>query len=108
MTNTMNYTNSNNDNFNDRPIIIALAIVCLITLLFGFIHKWYDNTHYSNVCYIDSITEDEVLMIDSCGDIWAVDAIEGAKVGDLVDVYFYNNGTEYTHTDDIITYVKII
>jgi hypothetical protein len=23
-------------------------------------------------------------------------------------VYFYNNGTAYTHTDDIITYVRII
>lgn len=108
MTNTMNYTINDNDNFNDKPLIIALAIVCLVTLLFCFIHTWYDKTHYSNVCYIETITDTEVLMVDSCGDVWAVDAIKGAKEGDLVDVYFYNNGTQYTHTDDIITYVRII
>lgn len=88
--------------------IASIAMTCVVLLLFGSICTWYNKTHYSNVCYVDSVTDTEVLMIDSCGDIWAVDAIEGIKKGDLVDVHFYNNGTAYTHKDDIITYIRII
>ena len=107
MTNTINYSTNNND-FNDKPLIIALIIVCAITLFFCCIHTWYDKTHYSNVAFVDSITEKEVLLVDCCGDVWAVDAIPNVKEGDLVNVYFYNNNTTYTHTDDIITHIRKI
>lgn len=108
MTKSMNYSTNNNDNLNDRLLIIALTIVCLIALIIGFIHLWYDDTHYSNVCYVDTITETETKIVDCCGNIWAVDTIKGAKVGDLVDVYFYNNGTDYTIEDDIITHINAL
>jgi len=93
---------------SDKPFIIAFVMICTIVLILCGINSWYDKTHYTNVCYIDSISDNEVLMIDCCGDIWAVDAIKGAKVGDLVNVYFYNNGTTYTHKDDIITHINIL
>lgn len=111
MTNTINYS-TNNNNFNDDnddPLTIAIIIACVIISLFlGSINTWYDKTHYSNVAFVDTITIEEVLLVDSCGDVWAVDAIPNVKEGDLVNVYFYNNGTTYTHTDDVITYVRKI
>lgn len=106
---TYNYdVERNNDNFNDRPIIFALIIVCIITLTLGMIHTWYDKTHYSNVAFVDSISDEEVILVDSLGDEWAVDSIPNAVEGDLVEVHFYNNGTDYTHTDDVITHVFVI
>ena len=91
---------------NNKPIIFALIIVCLITLFFCFAHTYYEKTHYSTVAVVDSIKDNEVLMVDPLGDIWAVDHVDNVKVGDLVEIYFHNNNTTYTHYDDIIVNVK--
>lgn len=96
------------NNRNDRPIILALIVVCMISLFLILVHKSYEITHYQTVAIVDSITEEETLMIDPCGDVWAVDNVPNAKVGDLVNLTFYTNRTNNTHEDDVITNVSLL
>lgn len=108
MTKTTNYSMNNSNSNNNRPLIMAFVIALVIASLLNFIPTWYHKTHYSTVAFVDTVTEDEVSLVDPCGDVWAVDAIPNVNEGDLVNVYFYNNSTTYTHNDDIITYVRKI
>ena len=91
-----------------KAIIFYLFLISIVTLTFCFIHSYYDKTHYSTIAIVDDINSNEVLMVDPCGDVWAVDHVDNIKVGDLVEVCFYNNNTDTTHHDDIITNVKTV
>ena len=95
--------------FQDDMIIIVMASVTFIALILMVIKGYYNNTHYTTCAYVDSITTDEVLLITPTGDIWAVDSVDGGvQQGQIVELLFYNNGTEETLLDDIIQHVRVI
>ena len=101
-------TLNNNKRDNDKAIMFILFIVIIITLFCCSAHYNYNKTHYKTIAVVDSIEANEVLMVDPCGDIWAVDHVDNIKVGDFVELTFYNNNTNTTHHDDVVTNVRAI
>lgn len=92
---------------------IALATINLVTFLMGSaIHTPTEiaPTHgiYPQCMQVCEFIEetDEVICVDSNGNLWSYYGIEDYFVGDLVAVIFDDNGTPESIYDDIVIDVR--
>ena len=87
-----------------EKIVYALAlIVIVVTLIFG---GWSD-THYSTTAKVYMKEDNSTFMVDGAGDVWEVTDRDDLPLDSFVTISFFNNGTDYTRKDDIITKIKV-
>ena len=89
-----------------KTIAMNFCAVLFILLLLGV--GGYADTHYSTTAEVFSVDNNEVILIDGAGYLWAVVDRPDLHKGDFVKVYFDNNTTDYTRNDDIILKVKVL
>lgn len=99
-------TNYNNELIQN--IIITLVAFAIGAGFLILIHSNYEATHYTNCAVVETVAEDNVVLVDCLGDEWIVKNVPNAKEGDLVNVLFYSNRTPQTHNDDIVINVSVI
>lgn len=68
----------------------------------------YVDTHYSTVAEVYSVEDDSILLVDGAGYIWEVTDKPELHKGDMVEVKFFNNTTDYTREDDEIVKVTLL
>lgn len=77
-----------------KKIILMLALT--FTILSSVPMKWY-----SFLAIVVDVQEEIVTIKDTHGNLWQFEE-DGWEINDVLDGYFYNNGTEEIE-DDVIT-----
>ncbi len=93
---------------DDLILGIVMISFCLVTFVCTLAHNHYESTHYTTCGYVDSVTNNKILIVTPTGDIWSIDYMDNIHEGDLIELLFYNNETTEKITDDIIQHVRII
>ena len=81
--------------------ILVLAIALTLLMAGG-----YAETRYNTTAKVYKQVDNELLLVDGAGYVWAVTDRPDLSIGDIVTIYFDNNCTDYTRKDDIILKVK--
>lgn len=87
----------------DKIICVILFMIIAIMLMVG---GWSD-THYSTTATVYGQNEKTTIMVDAAGYLWEVTDRPDLKVGDIVTIKFFNNGTDYIREDDKIITVTV-
>lgn len=88
--------------------IIAMVSFILIALICVAMKGCYNDTHYKTCAYVDSVTDQEILIVTPDGNVWSIDYEPNIYENQIVELLFYNGGTDNTMKDDVIINVKII
>jgi len=91
----------------DRIIGILMGFMMISFLLILLIIAGYSDTHYSTTAEVLSTNED-IVMVDGAGYVWAVTDRPDLHKGDYVKIKFFNNTTDYTREDDEILDVILL
>ena len=104
-----NYATNPNEKLTHRQyaVLNILVIFFILTLMVSIIAAYrsceeVESVSYDTVADVLSTENNEVLMVDGAGDVWAVSARPDLNEGDFVRIYFDDNGTDYTKRDDVI------
>lgn len=65
----------------------------------------YNDTHYFMNGEIYSVFNNEIIVLDTTGNLWSFEASEYTG-GEKVKILFYTNHTDTTRKDDIIIKIK--
>lgn len=87
-----------------NKIVYALALVIIVVAL--IIGGWSD-THYSTTAKVYMKDGNSTLMVDGAGDVWEAIDRDDLPLDSFVTISFFNNGTDYTRKDDVITNIKV-
>lgn len=68
----------------------------------------YSDTHYKTVAEVYSIEDNSILLVDGAGYVWEVTDKPELHKGDMVEVKFFNNCSDYTREDDEIIKIKLL
>ena len=88
----------------------TIITVMLIVVIFGgaTIARLINNNHTrEGVVVATHVSNEEVIIVDTTGNEWEYEAT-GFSIGDNVKMKMFNNYTDNTILDDIITSIKII
>ena len=89
-----------------RALLSTLAVLGCCVIVLGI--AGYFDTHYSTVAEVYSIEDDSILLVDGAGYIWEVTDRPELNKGDMVEVKFFNNCSDYTREDDEIIKVTLL
>lgn len=87
----------------DKIICAILFMIIIVMLMLG---GWSD-THYSTTAKVYMKDGNSTLMVDGAGDVWEVIDRDDLPLNSFVTISFFNNGTDYTRKDDIITNIRV-
>lgn len=85
---------------------IMYAISLLLIIIVLAVGGWSD-VHYSTTAAVYEQNEKTTTMVDAAGYLWEVTDRPDLKIGDIVTISFYNNCTDYTREDDVITKITV-
>ena len=68
----------------------------------------YSDTHYKTVAEVYSVEDNSILLVDGAGYLWEITDRPELHKGDMVEVKFFNNTTDYTREDDEIIKVTLL
>lgn len=100
--------NPNNSSLNliIRALLSTLAMLGCCVIVLGI--AGYIDTHYSTVAEVYSVEDNSILLVDGAGYIWEVTDKPELHKGDMVEVKFFNNCSDYTREDDEIIKIKLL
>lgn len=82
-------------------------VIVFVPMIFVLGIVGYTESHYSTRGTIVEVDGMETTIEDRSGNLWIIEN-DNFKVGDNVEVNFFNNGTDYDRTDDEIIFVKSV
>ena len=88
------------------PIIAFLLLLAILMALLGT--TGYVETHYDTVAEVLSTEDNSVLLVDGAGYVWEVTDRPELHKGDMVEIKFFNNTTDYTREDDEIVKITLL
>lgn len=68
----------------------------------------YSDTHYKTVAEVYSVEDNSILLVDGAGYLWEITDRPELHKGNMVEVKFFNNTTDYTREDDEIIKVTLL
>ena len=83
-------------------VITSIIIVAILGV------AGYSDTHYSTVAEVYSVEDNSILLVDGAGYLWEITDRPELHKGDMVEVKFFNNTTDYTREDDEIIKVTLL
>lgn len=83
-----------------------LGLIAMLTLLVVVptLASYFD-THYTREAEVIEVFGDAVAAIDKQGNVWEFEA-DNLKVGQMVTLKMYTNGTDHKITDDEVIGIK--
>jgi hypothetical protein len=74
--------------------------------MFEWLSRTNVNTHYTRDAWVDSIENNVVTFIDSCGYTWEADEVDNIVEGQTVVLKMHTNHTDSIVSDDVIVSIK--
>ena len=87
---------------------IIKRIMMLITIILLLVLSSYIDTHYTRDARVDSIENNVVTFIDTCGYIWEATDVDNIVEGQTVVLKMHTNHTDSIISDDVIVGIKPI
>lgn len=86
--------------------IITKRTMMLITIILLLVLSSYIDTHYTRDARVDSIEDNVVTFIDTCGYTWEATDVDNIVEGQIVVLKMHTNHTDSIISDDIIVGIK--
>ena len=87
---------------------LLLEILLIVLLFLALVIATYGDSHYHTTAKVYNKIDNETLIVDSAGYVWAVTNRDDLQLNNFVEIYFNNNCTDYTRKDDKIVKIKIL
>ena len=109
MTNYATITRNPISNKVRRVLVTLLTFVVTFSVMAVVLGiAGYSDTHYKTVAEVYSIEDNSILLVDGAGYIWEVTDKPELHKGDMIEVKFFNNCSDYTREDDEIIKITLL
>lgn len=85
---------------------ITKRVMMLIALVLLLASTSYINTHYTRDAWVDSIEDNVVTFVDTCGYTWEATDVDNMVEGQTVVLKMHNHHTDNVVSDDVIVSIK--